>query len=210
MKKIALLSFIVLNGALFALSYAPSCLSFSKYITLINRTGGPLSLQIVDKPLRRSDVPHLDFYRLDQYEEMSLRAQARIVGWYQPGEPTGNTVLTYEDDVIVFIKHDGIIKTLHGPLKSFSLENSHDYPVIAKTKNIHTGNIECTNCMNSCSTSQHCPCLDTCHDTTEDLVWHLAPYEQRQAQLASGTKIGMYEDISNQPEVVITRTRYYY
>jgi hypothetical protein len=189
---------------------ASSCASFYKHITLINRTGGPLSLQIIDKPLRRSDVPHLEFYRLDHYEEMQLNAQARIVGWYQPGEATGNTVLTYEDDIIVFIKHDGAIKTLHGPLRTFPLENHFDYPVIAKTKNYHASNIDCTDCMTSCSSSQHCSCLDTCHDTTEDLTWHLAPYEQRNVQVASRTKIGMYEDTSSQPEAVITRTRYYY
>lgn len=185
--------FFFISCALLAGLFTTYCSSFHKHITFINRTGGPLNLQILDQPLRRSDIPHLDFYRLDQYEEMQLVATARIVGWYQPGERVDNTVLTSEDDVIVFIKHDGVIKTLHGELREKTLYNKSSRPLVFKTKNYHKDNINCKDCMNSCSTSQHCSCLDICHDTTEDMEWALDPYEQRNIKVASGTTIGINE-----------------
>jgi len=206
MKKV--LTTVAASAALLMFLSACSCACFYKEITLVNRTNGPLSLQVLDKPLRRSDVPSLEFYRLDNYEKMRLEARTRIIGWYQPGEPTGNTVLTYEDDVIVFIKHDGVIKTLHGPLRSFVLENPYDFSVVARIKNIHANAIDCNDCWATCTSANRCPCLDICHDTTEDMEWHLAPYEQRQAYVASGTKIGLYGN--DEQEIIIKRTRYYY
>lgn len=178
--------------------------AFYKTITLINRTGGPLSLKVLDKPLKRSDVPHLTFYKLDHYEEMTLSANNRVIGWFQPGEPTDYTILSYDDDAIVFIKHEGVIKTLHGQLRQFTLENPYDFSIIARTKNPHTGAIDCKDCLTSCRSANYCPCLDGCHDRTEDMVWHLDPYEQRHVQVASGTKIGLYD--TNDREVIIKRT----
>jgi hypothetical protein len=182
-------------------------------IVCLNKTGANIGIITLDRPFKRSDVKAANLLTFGPDMQRLHFTRGRVLGWYQEGTAEFG-ILDPDDSAIVFVKHKGKVKALHGSLKDskrmgnldfgvkeIDITNTRSNDVTVKTKNPNRGEIDCVECTKECysedETLDNCECLNYCWDHTRDLKWRLKSGQTLHALLAEGTQVGIFEDVED-------------